>query len=283
MSELLKGAWDLHFHTSPDVSPRKYTDLELAKEWEGAGMRGGVIKGHYSDTTGRAAVINALFPSLAVQGGLALNRQAGGINPDAVERMAQAGGRFLWFPTLDSLSYQKFHHREEPEMDLSRYISVCDEDGKLLPEVYDVLDLAAQYDLVVGTGHIGEREGMPLVREAFRRGVQNVVLTHAENPATRFSVEAQAECVKLGALVEHSFFTVFHGRVSWEEVIMQIKSVGPDHCILVTDFGQTNSPGSPEGLREFAAGLLERGITEDEIDKMLRVNPGALMGLPQTR
>lgn len=280
MSELLKGAFDLHFHTSPDVSQRKYTDLELAKEWEASGMGGGVIKGHYSDTTGRAAMINELFPTLTVCGGLALNRQAGGVNPDAVERMAQAGGRFLWFPTLDSLSYQKFHHREEPETDLSRYISVCGEDGKLLPAVYDVLDLAAQYDLVVGTGHIGEREGMPLVREAFRKGVQNVVLTHAENPATRFSVEAQAECVKWGALVEHSFFTVYHGRVAWEELTAQIKSVGAEHCLLVTDFGQMNSPGSPEGLREFAAGLLERGITENEIEKMLRVNPEVLMGQP---
>lgn len=280
MNELLEGVFDLHFHTSPDIGPRKYTDLELAKEWESSGMRGGVIKGHYSDTTGRAAIISALFPSLTVCGGLALNRQAGGINPDAVERMSQAGGRFLWFPTLDSLSYQKFHHREEPEADLSRYISVCGEDGKLLPEAYDVLDIAAQYDLVVGTGHIGEREGMPLVREAFRKGVQNVVLTHAENPATRFSVEAQIECAKLGALVEHSFFTVYHGRVSWEEVIAQIKAVGAEHCFLATDFGQMNSPGSPAGIEMFAAGLLERGITKDEIEKMLRINPGVLMGQP---
>ena len=42
MKELLNGAWDLHFHTAPDVVPRKYTDLELAEEWSGAGMKGGV-------------------------------------------------------------------------------------------------------------------------------------------------------------------------------------------------------------------------------------------------
>ena len=34
MKELLNGAWDLHFHTAPDVVPRKYTDLELAEEME---------------------------------------------------------------------------------------------------------------------------------------------------------------------------------------------------------------------------------------------------------
>ena len=109
MKELLNGAWDLHFHTAPDVVPRKYTDLELAEEWSGAGMKGGVIKCHYADTTGRAAMLRSLFPGLKVYGGLVLNRQAGGLNPDAAERMAQAGGKYLWFPTMDSLSYRKFH------------------------------------------------------------------------------------------------------------------------------------------------------------------------------
>ena len=47
MSDILQGAWDLHFHTAPDVSPRKCTDLELAKDWMSAGMKGGVIKNHY--------------------------------------------------------------------------------------------------------------------------------------------------------------------------------------------------------------------------------------------
>ena len=98
MKELLNGAWDLHFHTAPDVVPRKYTDLELAEEWSGAGMKGGVIKCHYADTTGRAAMLRSLFPGLKVYGGLVLNRQAGGLNPDAAERMAQAGGNISGFP-----------------------------------------------------------------------------------------------------------------------------------------------------------------------------------------
>lgn len=278
MDKQLLGAWDLHFHTSPDVVPRKYTDLELAREWEASGMAGGVIKSHYADTTGRAALIGALFPKLKVLGGLALNRQAGGINPDAAERMAQAGGKFLWFPTLDARSYQAFHHRGEPDADLSSFLPVCDEDGRLLPAVYDVLDVAAEYGLIVGTGHVGEQEGMPLVREAVKRGVEKVILTHAENPATRFSVEAQRECIKLGALVEHSFFTVFHGRVTWEEMVFQIREAGSEHCLLVTDFGQMNSPGSTAGLSAFAAGLLERGFSRNELETMLVENPGRLLG-----
>ena len=37
MRELLNGVYDLHIHTSPDVVPRKYSDLELAAGgvWDG--------------------------------------------------------------------------------------------------------------------------------------------------------------------------------------------------------------------------------------------------------
>ena len=278
MNELLKGAWDLHFHPAPDVSPRKYTDLELAKDWKNSGMKGGVIKSHFSDTTGRAAMIKELFPELSVYGGLVLNRQAGGLNPDAAERMAQAGGKFLWFPTMDSLEYQKYHHRQDPCADLSACLPVCGEDGKLLPAVYDVLDVAAKYDLIVGTGHLGEREGMPLAKEALRRGVQKVVLTHAENPATPFSAEAQEECVRAGAMVEHCFFTLYYNRVSCEELIRQIRRTGAENCFLVTDFGQMKSPGSSEGMLQYAERLLAGGITEQELECMIKKNPASLVG-----
>lgn len=109
MEDILKGAYDMHIHTSPDVSPRKSTDLEIAEEWKTAGMKGGVVKCHFADTTGRAAILSALYPDLKIYGGLVLNRQAGGINPDAVERMAQASGKYVWFPTMDSLAYRKFY------------------------------------------------------------------------------------------------------------------------------------------------------------------------------
>lgn len=277
MKDFLKGAYDMHFHTAPDVNPRKYTDLELAKEWLNAGMKGGVIKSHFSDTSGRATLIRELYPELSVYGGLVLNRQAGGLNPDAAERMAQAGGKFLWFPTMDSMEYQKYRNRGEKQTDLSHYLSVCDEEGKLKASVYDVLDVAAKYNLVLGTGHIGEREGMPLVKEALKRGVNHVVLTHAENPATSFSKAAQEVCVKLGAMVEHSFLMLHWKRVSEAEVIEQIRRTGIENNILVTDFGQPNSPGSAEGMEMFANMLSKCGMRDAELEYLMKIAPKRLV------
>ena len=55
MDDLLKGAYDLHVHTSPDVVDRKCSDKELARRWVDAGMAGGMFKAHFMDTTARAA------------------------------------------------------------------------------------------------------------------------------------------------------------------------------------------------------------------------------------
>lgn len=273
MNELLKGTWDMHVHTSPDVKPRKQTDLEMVQNWKDNGMAGGVIKCHYMDTTGRAALLQSLNPEMKIYGGLVLNRQAGGLNPDAVLRMAEAGGKYLWFPTMDSAAYCRRHFKNQPDVDLSGMVSVLDENGNLYPQVYDILDIAARFDLVVGTGHVGEAEGMPLVREAYRRGVRKMILTHAENPNTPFSIEAQKECVRMGARVEHSFFTLQFNRVTWETMAEQIRAVGVENVIPVTDFGQTNAPDSPEGILMFMQGLMERGFTEPEIDMLFRKNP----------
>ena len=53
MEDILKGAYDMHIHTSPDVSPRKSTDLEIAEEWKTAGMKGEVAFYHSAFHSGR--------------------------------------------------------------------------------------------------------------------------------------------------------------------------------------------------------------------------------------
>lgn len=277
MSNLIRGTYDLHFHTAPDVCERKCGDVTAAKRWKAAGMKGGLIKCHYADTTGRAAVLCELFPELTVAGGLALNRQAGGLNPQAAERCGQAGGRFLWFPTLDARCYQSFRHRKDSGCDLSPYLSVLDSDGSLLPEVYEIFESVKHYDMILCTGHLGPAEGMPLLREATRYGVKRMVVTHADNPANLYSLEEQNECVSLGAMIEHSYFTTYYNRTSWRELTAQIRGIGASRIYLTTDFGQTGSPFSDEGMELYANGLLEHGIAQWELELMMSRNPEELL------
>ena len=291
LNHLLHGAYDMHIHTAPDVTPRKCDDLELAQRLQAAGMAGCAIKSHYMDTSGRAALLQKLYPELTFAGGVTLNRSLGGVNPQAVERMAQMGGKMLWFPTLEARSYQHFHHAGDGT-DLSQFPTALDEDGKLLPQAVEVLEVAAQYKLVVGTGHLSAREGLALVREARRLDGLQMVLTHADNPADQYTLEQQQEAVRAGAMVEHCYFTTYYNRVSAQEIARQIQGVGPEHVILSTDFGQVKSPYSDEGMLGYMEALYACGVSEDALVQMTRTNPQRLMAsllfipffsYPQTR
>ena len=277
MRHLLQGAYDMHIHTAPDVTPRKCDDLELVQRLQKAGMAGCAIKSHYMDTSGRAALLQKLYPELTFAGGITLNRSLGGVNPDTVERTGQMGGKMLWFPTLEARAYQGFHHRDDGT-DLSRFLTVLDEDGKLLPQAVEVLEAAAQYHMVVGTGHLGAEEGLALVREARRMDGLQMVLTHADNPADQYTLEQQQEAVRMGAMVEHCYFTTYYDRVSAQEIARQIRGVGAENVILSTDFGQVKSPYSDEGILGYLEVLATQGITEDELRLMTCTNPKRLIG-----
>lgn len=276
MSKILQGAYDFHIHTSPDVVQRKCTDLELARRLEAAGMAGCVVKCHYGDTAARAALLREQFPKLDIAGGVVLNRSAGGINPQAVERSAQMGGKIVWFPTLEAYSYQKFHHGAEPGFDLSPFIYILDEKGKLISQALEVLDMAAKYHLIVATGHIGAQEGMEIVREAAERGCK-ILVTHADNPADQYTVEQQKEAVKLGAMIEHCFFTTFYDRTPIEQIAREIRAVGCENVVLSTDFGQIKSPYCDEGIALYAQQLEGQGFSEQELRMMFCENPERLL------
>lgn len=276
MKDLIRGAIDLHIHTSPDVVKRKCDDLELAERLLAAGMGGCLIKNHYLDTAARAKLVQKLYPQLRIEGGIALNRSAGGLNPYAIERSAQAGGHFMWFPTLEARAYFAITHKDSAPEEQEKFIPVCGADGELLPEAEEVLDACEAHKMIVGTGHISAKEGMKVVEGAIRRGLQPV-LTHCDNPNDCYTIEEQKKAAGMGAVIEHSYFTVYHNRVMIEEIAEQIRAVGCEHVILDTDAGQLNSPYSDEGLAEFAEKLMGVGFTEAEIRRMICDNPRKLL------
>ena len=55
--ELLKGAYDLHVHSSPSVFPRELDGFQLIREADAAGMAGGMVEKHYETTALRGEMI----------------------------------------------------------------------------------------------------------------------------------------------------------------------------------------------------------------------------------
>ena len=277
MREVLKDTYDLHVHVAPDVVVRKCDDRELAERMLAAGMRGGIIKCHFFETAARAALLRREFPELAVYGGIALNRSVGGINPAAVEKLAKMGGAIVWFPTMDARAFQTYKHRDDASFDGSQLLVASNGAGELLPETKEVLSLAAQYDLIVATGHLSPEEGMMVVREGKRLGVKRMVLTHVEHPAIAYPDEARREAASLGVYIEHSYNNAWFGRCSLEEIARQIRAVGCEHVILSSDFGQPEAPYFDDGMEECAGKLAELGFTAAELRTMMSENPAALL------
>ena len=100
--ELIKGAYDLHVHSAPDVLPRKMNDIEMAKRIRESGMGGYAIKSHFFCTSERAELMHELYPDVDYIGTITLNSSVGGINPTAMEMAARSGAKLVWFPTCDS-------------------------------------------------------------------------------------------------------------------------------------------------------------------------------------
>jgi len=80
---MLKGIIDLHYHSGPDVKPRKLNDLELMEQGVKLDARAVVVKTHFVPTADRAMLINRVrqekYPDSYFElfGGIALNRSVG--------------------------------------------------------------------------------------------------------------------------------------------------------------------------------------------------------------
>jgi predicted metal-dependent TIM-barrel fold hydrolase len=96
------------------------------------------------------------------------------------------------------------------------------------------------------------------------------------------SIEEQKAMMRPGVYFEHCFFTCMPGsdRLDPMKIVEAVQALGPEHCILSTDFGQITSPPPVEGLRMYIELMRGFGITEDEIHTMVKENPARLLGLP---
>ncbi|HEY7179027.1 MAG TPA: DUF6282 family protein [Gaiella sp.] len=292
---LVRGAVDYHVHVAPDFVDRRITDLELARRCLETGLAGFGLKSHYTPTTERAQVVAAAVPGVVVLGTITLNRAVGGLNPLAVEVAARQGARIVWFPTVSSVNeqdevLQPGRHAKVPvwvafELSLRdaglacEPVPVVDEQGALLPEALEVLDVVARHNLVLCTGHVGRDEVFRLVEAAAERGIRDVVVTHPEFPSQSISPDDQVELAAMGAVMERAFTTPYTGKVSWERVFEATRAVGPERTVWATDLGQVANPPVEDGLALMADAFLAAGFTEDEVRTMAVANTRRLAGV----
>ena len=280
----LKGAIDLHVHTVPDSGPRSVDALELARIAKRYGMRALLFKNHHTQTASLAYLVNQAVPGIEAYGGIALNNTVGGINPNSVLHMARTTGRFgrvVWMPTRDSEHLSKTRTPNPDAVPISK-------NGDLLPKVKDVLAVIARENLALATGHSSPEESLLLIREAKAMGVDRIVVTHPLAAGIEMTEAQQVEAASLGAFLEYVYNPLMpsdtgkakpNGGYPIETIVSFIRAVGVANAVITSDLGQELNPLHTDGMISFILLLKEHGFSQDEIDRMLKINPAKILGL----
>ncbi len=287
--ELLKGAIDMHAHTAPALFPRPYDDSEVAEAAVKYGMRGFVLKDHDMSTTGRAFYIDRMYPGVEPFGAVVLNRSVGGLNPYVVESAIHYGARVIWMPSNHSQWHSDYYDmpdyptlgRFQPQLP-GEGVTVLDPDGNLKPEVLTIVELIAQHDVALATGHLSLDEIRKLQDAVLKHGEVKFLVTHANWSLCKLDMDVQKELIARGAYLEYvasSCVSLDFMEQTPQELAGWINELKGDRLVFGSDLGQLGGPVHPEGMRMLLASLLAQGVPYEYLEKMTKANPVEVLGL----
>ena len=282
------GVIDMHTHTHPDVFGRNIDDVDLARIAKARGMRGIVLKNHISETASRAALAMKEVPGIEVFGGIVLNKAVGGINPDAVEwmhRIYGSRGKVVWLPTFESDKHVKTFGKPD-----AKGIVVAP-GGKVTPEMEAILKIIARENLLLATGHVHAEEVLAVVKRGKELGVKNMIVTHGFTNVPGLTMAQAKEAVANGAVIEVCFLQFQAGpnaplaflkhwtQINAKNVAQAVKELGASGLVVSSDLGQSANMVHPDGIEVAIASMNAEGISDADIDTMMRKNPARLLGL----
>ncbi|HEX9915656.1 MAG TPA: DUF6282 family protein [Candidatus Bathyarchaeia archaeon] len=316
--ELLRGAIDIHVHAGPHIfsSPRRVDPFQAAAQARDAGMRAIVFMDVFEMSNGTAWLVNRAVPDFKTYGGIILNTVYGGMNPRAVKTALYYGdgAKYVSFGAHSTL-YQAaregrvvdgvFKPLSEIYPEFRRELETCVSVPKGPPsrELDEILRLIAAHPHVyMVTGHVSVPEAMRLVDYVGEYGIRRVVVSSAV--VKEASVDQLRYMAEKGAYIEYTLAAYTHtttipkthyyvereyasidegmsGEVGGglKRAAAQMMGLGSEHCIACTDFGVYTLPTPVEGLREFIACLMDLGVPDEDIARMVRTNPERLLGL----
>ena len=282
------GVIDIHIHSHPDVFGRNMDDIDVAQLAKARGMRGIVLKNHVSETASRAALVMKVVPGLEVFGGIVLNKAVGGVNPDAVEwmhRVYGSRGKVVWLPTFEADKHVKTLSKPDAVG------LVVAPNGQVTPEMEAILKIIARENLVLATGHVHPEEIIAVVKRGRELGVKNIVVTHGLTNVPGLTMAQAKQVAEMGAVIEVCFLQFLAGpdaplpflkhwtQVSAKHVAQAAKELGAKSLLISSDLGQSGNMVHPDGIEAAIAAMKQEGISDADIDTMLRKNPAKLLGL----
>ena len=288
----LRGAVDLHIHIGPDVLERYYDSIDLAMEALQAGMDGIVLKDQLCPSMFKAALTEKIVPDIKTFGSIVLNETCGGLSSRSVQYALKAGAKVVWLPTVDAkYCYQKGMsghwiqrvNKRNAFGGVNPQYTVIDDTNECVNVVKEILGLVKEHNAILASGHISPQECIAVL-EANKNIGANVIITHPNLWFDDFNVKNLKKMVELNATLELTMggLSPNRGHGDLYEMIAVIQEVGYENCILATDAGSIDSPSPPQELRSFCYLLRSAGISENQVEIMVRDNTRRLVGLEDT-
>jgi hypothetical protein len=251
-------------------------------------------------------------------GGINLNTVYGGMNPRAVKTSLYYGdgAKYVAFGTHSTHwmasregqyingEFKEFWKTDlkfkEEELGRSIKIPVEEEPTSELDEILKMI--AAHPDVYMISGHVSAPEALRLTELGAEYGITKMVVSSTVFKIA--SMEQLQQMTENGAYIEYTLAAYGHSsgtrktdyyveieyasdpipsnypKTSIKTVAKQIQELGSEHCIMATDYGVYTMAPPVEGFREFIALMLDLGISEKDIVKMVKSNPEKLLGLP---
>jgi hypothetical protein len=229
-----------------------------------------------------------VVPGIEVFGGIVLNNAVGGVNPDAVEwmhRIYGGRGKVVWLPTFESDKHVKTFSKPDATG------LVVAPNGQVTPQMEAILKIIARENLLLATGHVHPEEVLAVVKRGRELGVKNMLVTHALTNVPGLTMAQAKEAAGNGAVIEVCFLQFLAGpnaplaflthwtQIGAKHVAQAVKEIGARSVVVSSDLGQSSNMTHPDGLEAAIAAMKREGISDADIDTMMRKNPARLLGL----
>lgn len=279
IDDLWKGSIDLHIHPGPDPTGTRPLDSgEIALYAQECQMKAIVLKSFNRSTAAEASIIQKnLTPDLNVIGSVVISYSAtGGLTYAAkvIEECAKLGAKVVWFPAMDARNCRSY-------LGLDGGINILDENDQLKPEVFDILKVIKEYNLVVCSGHMSFKESNAMFDAAIDLGITKMIATHPLAELSQFSLENIKSLAAKGVYIEHVYGTLMPrlGNMDPSDYVACVKEIGAEHTVFGTDLCQVWDPKPADGMRHFIAIMLQFGCTPEEVKLMAQTNSAKLLDL----
>jgi hypothetical protein len=178
----------------------------------------------------------------------------------------------VWMPTVHARSHlETFGYEFDPRWfgeespagattrgRLPTPVDVFDQDGRPVPQLFDLLEAVAAAGARLATGHLSAHEVVRIVPIALDAGVPAVLITHPSYPSVGLSDDELVTLTRdRRVFVEHCLAVHTIEGLPLERFAASIKATGPEQVIVASDFGQVVSESFPHATLRYASRLAE--------------------------